>query len=119
MALASTVTVVDITRRRKRKTIQVTPSGNYVAGGDTIDLTATTNPSFLAGAGFGSVPKRYIACRAPGGYTAEYIPGATLATCKVKYYSAAGQELAAGAYPAALTGDVTEVELSTALYSEM
>lgn len=118
MALASKITYIDYTRRRKRRSLTITPSGNYVVGGDTLDLTKTTNPNFIASSSFAGVPQNSISQNAPGGYTAEFIPGATLAACKVKYYASDGTELAAGAYPAALTGDLTKIEVSTDTYTD-
>lgn len=117
MALASALDYIDITRRKKRRRVKITPSGNYVAGGDTLDLTKMTNPNNLGASRFGNVPKFAASQNVPGGYTAEYIPGATLATCKVKY-ALNGAELAAGAYPAVLTGDVTDLEFITDTYTD-
>ncbi|HEY1808847.1 MAG TPA: hypothetical protein VGG42_09810 [Acidobacteriaceae bacterium] len=74
MTLAAQVTAVDLTRRRKRQTVSVPTTGNYVQGGDPLDLSAATNPRFLQGGGFGRVPGEWAALNAPGGYTAEFIP---------------------------------------------
>lgn len=93
MALAAVAKFVDITRRRRKVGLGITPSGNYTKGGDVLDLTKVTNPNFLQSAGIGAVPDAYTAENAPAGYTAEFIPGATLQTCKVKYNSAAGAEI--------------------------
>lgn len=117
MALASALDYIDITRRKKRRRVKITPSGNYVAGGDTLDLTKMTNPNNLGAALFANPPKFAAQQNAPGGYAAEFIPGATLATCKVKY-SVNGAELAAGAYPAVLTGDTTTLEFITDTYTD-
>jgi hypothetical protein len=74
MSLASTVNAVDISRRRRTTILGINVSGNYVPGGDPLDLTQAANPHALQGGSFGKVPTEWIACNAPGGYTAEYIP---------------------------------------------
>lgn len=79
-------------------------SGNYAAGGDTLDFTkvpieGTSQPPLnIRGVGFFA------------GYGVEFVIGTTLANSKVIFYTSpavAGvaplTELAAGAYPAALT----------------
>jgi hypothetical protein len=49
---------------------------------------------------------------APVGYNAEIIPGTTLKNWKLKVYTAAGTEMTAIAYPAALTADPFLCELT-------
>jgi hypothetical protein len=72
-------------------------SGSYVTGGDALD------PTSLFSSGVGSILSVDVAGGA--GYGFEYNP-----TTKVlKVFSAPGTELAAGAYPAALTGDTNVV----------
>lgn len=117
MALASALQYSDLTRRKKRRGVKITPSGNYVAGGDTLDLTKMTNPNNLGAPLFGSVPQNVAVQNVPAGYGAQYIPGATLDTCKVKY-SLDGVEVAAGAYPAALTAAATTIEFITDIYTD-
>ena len=39
-----------------------------------------------------------------GGYYIGVLPGATLSAYKIKFYQPGGSELAAGNYPAAITG---------------
>lgn len=77
-------------------------SGNYVTGGDTIDLRtmikATRATSVLS-----------VKILGQAGYDYRFLPGTDLSNGKVMIFDvgAAGAEteLAAGAYPAAITGD--------------
>lgn len=121
MALATVIKAVDFTRRRKRRQLEITMSGNYAAGGDTLDLTKATNPSYLQGAGFSNVPvlSDVTVKNSPDGYTAEFVPGTTLANSKIKFMSTADTELAAGAYPANLAAVKLELEISSQMYSGM
>jgi hypothetical protein len=112
MALAAAIQAVDFSRRRKTITYKVTFSGNYTAGGDTLNLTTATNPKFLSGAFLGYVPTEYRVCNDAAGYGFEWVPGTTLANGKLKLWSSANTELAAGAYNAALTGDSLLIEFS-------
>lgn len=88
--------------------VKVTRSGDYVAGGDTVNLnpSAISDPNGIGLLGYPlSVPKLPIAVdsEADQGYIATIVPGATLGTFKIQYWSAEGVELAGGAYPAAIT----------------
>lgn len=88
-------------------------SGNYTTGGDTLDFTSVIGQSSLAqvfvpGTGpltvsvFGTTGDSY-------GFVKEPAPAAAnafgLKTGKVKINTASNTELAAGAYPARITGD--------------
>jgi hypothetical protein len=75
----------------------LTFSGNYATGGDALD------PTPLFASGVGSILLMDISGGA--GYGFEYNPTAKV----LKVFSAPGTELAAGAYPAALTGDTNVV----------
>ena len=102
MALALTVQTVNHELRTKRLYLIATASGNYVAGGDTVNLQAIT-PTISqmdARIGYPGNIKHYEVCNAPDGYTSNLIPGATLATWKLQIFASDGTELAAGAYPA-------------------
>ncbi len=73
-------------------------SGSYTTGGDTLDLSQqplipTTQPSIQ------------LTLQGQSGYTYVFVPGSALNNGKVKIYSAGQTELAAGAYPGAITGD--------------
>ena len=100
-----TSTDKDLTRRRKVLTVAALAVGNYVPGGDSINLSNVQNPKFISNGKIGGVPKIAEVMNAPGGYSAEIITASTLAGFKLKVYSAPGVELAAGAYPAALLAD--------------
>jgi len=97
------------TRRQKTIRIRATPSGSYTVGGDPIDLTTITNPTFKPGVYPGQVPSiNSVVENSPAGYSAELVAGSgtTLATAfNLKIYTAPGVEMTAIAYPAALTGD--------------
>lgn len=84
-------------------------SGNYVVGGDTLDLTQVQNTTGHSVEGFFEPPTNIgVFSMAIGGYRVEVIAGATLNTYKVKAYNnLTGAELAAAAYPAAITGGAT------------
>jgi hypothetical protein len=118
MAIAAVVKAVDFTRRRRRVSLALTFSGSYATGGDTLNLTTVTNPSFLSAAGFSTIPTTTdVSFRnGAGGYDFDFVPGTTLANSKIKLFSAANTELAAGAYNAALTGDTLNIEISIPVY---
>ena len=108
MALALTVQAVHHQLRTKQLYLIATPTGNYTTGGDTVNLQAITPGLGMADStiGYPGTIKESEVSSTPQGYGALLVPGATLATWKLKIYSVAGTELAAGAYPAAITGGV-------------
>jgi len=84
----------------------IAATGNYVTGGDTLDLSqvpviASAQPPILGTAWMDGL----------AGYDYVFSPGATMSTNKVKMFAsgatagAAFPELAAGAYPGPITGD--------------
>lgn len=84
-----------------------TLSGNYpaAAAGETIDLTTVTNTLGKDIEGFFENPSAGGIFNASlGGYDAALIPGTTLSNWKLHIWTSGGTELAAGAYPAAITG---------------
>ncbi len=99
MALAITITDVDGAAGNLYVFGYLTASGNYATGGDTLD--------------FSSVAAQLAASQAPvqvwvGGTTGDaygFVRGTTFANGKVKINTASNTELAAGAYPARITGD--------------
>lgn len=106
----------DHTRRKNVRRVDVNLSGNYATGGEAIDLSNVANPLFIPGPNFGAVPTldQIEVEGVPGGYTAEVVAGtgATLATAiKLKFYTTAGAELAAAAYPAALSAAASQLRL--------
>lgn len=110
MAVAGNVSQFTRTINSSVRTVALTFSGNYTTGGDTLDLTKLTNTGFIPGAlQFGRLPVRITINNLPDGYTAEWIPGTTLANGKIKWNTASNTELGAGAYPAGISGatDVT------------
>ena len=82
-------------------------TGSYATGGDTLDFTSVAGlvPSgslplnaFIDGNGTGTQQS------AAGGYYVV-LAGTALNNWKVKIFGGGGTELAAGAYPASVTGD--------------
>lgn len=112
MSLAAAVNSVNVDNRKKEIIVKVTPSGNYVAGGDTLSLSTATNPKYLTNGTFGynGVIEDYEVLSCPTGFTAELIPGTNLTNWKLKFgetgaaLSGPLAEIAAAAYPAGLTG---------------
>ena len=89
--------------------VKVVRSGNYVDGGDPVNLNASalSDPQGLGVLGYPqSVPVTPVAVdsEADQGYIATIVPGATLDAYKIQYWSAEGVQLGAGAYPAAISG---------------
>ena len=89
----------------------ITLSSNYATGGDTLDFTAMTKPIGCPGIpasehGSGIPLPTTVSIYGKNGYGLGYVPGTTAANGKVKITTASNTELAAGAYPAGLTGDV-------------
>lgn len=84
--------------------LKVVLSGSYVSGGDVVSLVGLGIKSsqipfsydFQSGAG--------TAAQALNSYT--YVPGTTQANGLIRCFIGAVAELAAGAYPAAATGDL-------------
>ena len=107
MALAFTLVDSWDDGRRIHVAGAIAASGNYVIGGDTLDLTPlealgvpTTKPPITGTAWMDGL----------AGYDYVFTPGATINSGKVKIFqnaAAAGAfaELASGAYPAAITAD--------------
>lgn len=105
MSVALAVQSIDITRRKKRITYKLTFSGNYTAGGDTLNLSTATNPKFLPAAFPSRVPDQIDVMGSPGGNAPEAVLGTGPSDNKLKLFSSANNELAAGAYNAAVTAD--------------
>jgi hypothetical protein len=113
MSLALTTQTVHTDLRTKRLYLIATPSGNYVTGGDTVNLQAIT-PALgqLEGTvGYPGNIKNYSVISAPDGYTANLIKGGTLATWKLQVFSASTAELAAAAYPAGVLAGTFVIEV--------
>jgi hypothetical protein len=113
MAIAGTVVDIDNSGKSLYLTLLLTFSGSYATGGDTLDLTS----SGVGAIGKSALGRVFQAGKAPlygyvagsGGYSFGFIPGSgsppNLANGKVKISTTAATELAAGAYPAGITGD--------------
>jgi hypothetical protein len=97
MALALTVTKQWYDGKKLFVMGTIAGSGSYVTGGDTLNLQSlgikSSQVPFQAWIGGTS------------GYAFGWVPGTTQANGKVKISTTAATELAAGAYPAGITGD--------------
>ena len=103
MALTLTVRQFDVDATGKQLYVAgiVTATGSYTTGGDTLDLS---NQSFIPSA---QLPKQVSLFTQTGQvFNYTFIVGSALNNSKVKIYAAGGTELAAGAYPAGILGDI-------------
>ena len=87
----------------------ITPSGSYVTGGDTLDITqvsalipSSSAPVLAEVTGQGNTAG--TSWTALGNYFAV-VQGATLATWKLQAWSGGGAQQGAGAYPSTITND--------------
>lgn len=114
MPLSLRVMEVIPTRRHRTIRYEVTPAGVYAAGGDVVDFTLATNP-FSKPMAFLSVPPAADQVKfldSLAGADPEYVVGATLALGKVKLWSSAGNDHAAGVYTAAELADKLYMEVT-------
>jgi hypothetical protein len=85
----------------------LTFSGNYATGGDTLDFTQVANvlPSDTIVQAF---------AESQNGSSGYYIPvqGTALNNWKLKAFVAGGTEVAAGAYPVGVTGDIVQLSIT-------
>jgi hypothetical protein len=101
MPIAITIVDVDAASGNAYVFGTLTASGSYSTGGDTLDFT--------------TVASQIAASQAPvqvwvGGSSGDaysWVRGAALNNQKIKINTASGTELAAGAYPARITGDTS------------
>jgi hypothetical protein len=85
----------------------LTLSGNYAAGGDTIDWTTVSGAQTENGRIFTPSKVPYaVQIDGTTGDTYGYVAGTLLNNSKVKINTASNTELGAGAYNARFTGDV-------------
>jgi hypothetical protein len=101
MALAINITDIDAGENNLYVFGTLTASGNYASGGDTLDFTTVANQI-----GTSQAPVQVWAGGTTGdsyGFVRAASP--TLANGKIKVNTASNTELAAGAYPARITGD--------------
>lgn len=116
MTIASKAVALSRERQDTRRTVTLTFTGAYVAGGDTLDLTLINNSKGVDGMkNFSRVPDFFEALNQPIAFQVQLIIGADNKTHKVKIWDeVAGTELAAGAYPAGLTpADIITIAFDT------
>ena len=82
-------------------------SGNYPAGGDTLDFTTVAD----------KIPSTQIIqafAESQNGNSGYYIPvqGSALNNWKLKCFLGGGTEITAGAYPASVTSDIVQLSLT-------
>jgi hypothetical protein len=101
MPLAITITSIDAGADNIFVFGTLTASGSYTTGGDTLDFTTAGT----------QIPASKVPVQAwVGGSTGDsygWLKGTALNNQKVKISTASGTELAAGAYPARITGDTS------------
>lgn len=122
MALAITITSVQESQGTLTVLGYIKASGNYATGGDTLNFaTATADPKFSGISPVipaASAPRQLWIERMAGNITDIYFPilGSGITNCLMKIATAFGTELAAGAYPGGVTGDVIGFEAEFALF---
>lgn len=110
--MAATVTIVKQWWDGKKLWVQanIALSGSYVQGGDTVNLTGLGIKSSQAPFAVDVVSTAGTAAQAANLY--QWVPGTTQANGKLRCFIGAVTELAAGAYPAAATGDTVAATLA-------
>lgn len=94
----------------------ITFSDNYATGGETINFNTAGNPNGLEdlSPGDGIPPEGIpdIISASIGGYGVGFVLGSTTpGQFNLEFYSAPGTQLAAGAYPASISGGQVNVEI--------
>lgn len=89
---------------------QITASGNYATGGDTLDIEAITGAPGLAMPPNTRQLPMQVTVTGAAGYIYQFVQGTDNANAKLKVLQSAGSaaplaEIAASAYPAGVTGD--------------
>jgi hypothetical protein len=115
MAMAATVTAVTKLQNTFQIAGTIVPSGSYVAGGDTVNLLTATYGPGQTPPPTQSVPLSFQAqsfktAGATTVYSYSGVNGATIGALKLQVLvtgsgAAPSAELAAGAYPAGVSGD--------------
>jgi hypothetical protein len=119
MSLALAALSVKHQLRSKRLYITATPSGLYVPGGDTVNLSLLTNPvgtQLDARVCFPGVIDDFSVLTAPAGYSAKLIRGSGLTNWGLKVFSeacSAGIPLTLGALSAASTVSAVVAHVGT------
>jgi hypothetical protein len=113
MALAINITNIDTGKNDFYIFGTLSASGSYASGGDTLDFTTVANQI-----GASQAPVQ-VWVGGTTGDTYAFIRAAspTLANGKIKINTASNTELAAGAYPARITGD-TNIQIE-AVFSKL
>jgi len=113
MALAINITNLDTGKDDVYIFGTLSASGSYSSGGDTLDFTTVANQI-----GASQAPVQVWVAGTTGdnyGFVRAALP--TLANGKIKINTASNTELAAGAYPARITGD-TNIQIE-AVFSKL
>lgn len=122
--LLSSQIVGDGGAKRLVKRYLVTPSSSYAGSGTTGDVfnpqTTPTNTNWIPRAGWSRPPDSYAVLNQPVGYVMRVQPPATVTFIDwgIRFFEAGADggdldEIANGAYPAAISGDVNlMIELS-------
>ena len=111
MALAMSITSLQAAGQQIRVTFKLAASGNYSAGGDTVNFaTATQDPTFqgMVAALEALGAPVYMHIESNSGNIANLyfsILGTNPTNNKLKIITAYNTELGAGAYPGGVTGD--------------
>lgn len=122
MAVSVKCVSVDETRRFRFRRYALTLSGNYTTGGDTVDFTSMSaanrggNPRALPPTKPLPGSDQIDIDKVPNGYGIDLNQNGSSPTIKnylLKITTTANTELAAGAYPAALTASPVEVTIIT------
>jgi hypothetical protein len=109
MAVAITITDRWYDSKREFVVATVVLSGSYVSGGDTLNLSTISTNSSLLPLQADITSQASTAAQALNAYL--YVPGTNQTNCKIRCFIGSAAELAAGAYPAAATGDVIQLQL--------
>lgn len=117
MSLTIALKAVDVTRRSRIMRFAATPTGNYATGGDTVDFTTASNPNNEPHPIPDRIPEHSEVSFLNNmeGNQPKWVKGTTLANSKVKFYSSAETELAAGAYSANDKAQPIEFEVKQSL----
>jgi hypothetical protein len=85
----------------------LTFSGSYTTGGDTMDFTTVADK-------LPSTTVIQAAAESQNGNGGYYVPvqGTALNNWKLKAFAGGGTEIAAGAYPSSVTGDVVQLAIT-------
>ena len=104
MAAAATITKKKYDGKQLWVYGTIALSGSYVQGGDTLTFAGLGIQSSLVPFAVQFESQIGTAAQALNNYT--WVPGTTQANGKIRAFIGAVAELAAGAYPAAATGDL-------------